>query len=113
MVLTNKASRRAGPPNLTCLIHATCQLLGSLQLVLRAKGMHKVQSQHTTYRSCPHMLGYDTQSHYLLPSCLGNEGISKHKLSCALETIYTWTCEINIAYLCWLVTPNQFNSCYL
>ena len=43
------------------------------------------------------MLGHATQSHHLVPNCLGTEGIGKDKLSCALETIRTWTYETNIA----------------
>ena len=64
--------------------------------VLRTKSMNKVQSQHKAYTSCPHMLRHSSQSHHLVPNCLVTEGIDKHKLSCALEVINTWTCEINI-----------------
>ena len=72
-----------------------------------------MNGQHTTYVSCPHMLGHATQSHHLVPDCLETEGIGKHKLSCALETIHTWTYEAIVAELPVRVTPNQFNACYL
>ena len=72
-----------------------------------------MQSQHTTYTSCPHMLVHATRSHHLVPNCLGTAGIHKHKLSCALETIHTCLCEINIANLHVHVTSHQFNACYL
>ena len=38
-----------------------------------------MKSQHTTYTSCPHMLGHATQSHHLVPDCLGTEGIGEHE----------------------------------
>ena len=59
------------------------------------------------------MPGHATRFHHLLPNWLLPDGIGKHKSSCALETIHTWTCENNIAYLHFRVTPNKFNACCL
>ena len=59
------------------------------------------------------MLGHAARFHYLVSNCLRHNGIGINKSACALETIHTWTCEINVAYLHVYVTPNQFNACYL
>ena len=74
---------------------------------------NKVQNQHTTYTSCPHMLVNATRSHHVVPHCWGTEGIDKHKSASVLETTHTWTCEINIANLHVRVPTNEFNACYL
>ena len=78
-----------------CMLHANC--LAPAVQVSQIKGTNKMSSQHMTYTSCPHMLGHAAQYDHLLPNCLGTEGSGKHKVSCALETIHTWTCETNIA----------------
>ena len=106
--------RQEGPAHQTshvqCMLHTICWAPYSLSV---ANQRHEWRNQHTTYVSCPHMLGHATRSHHLVPNCLGTEGIGKHQSTCALETIHTWTYEINISYMHVRVTRNQFNACYL
>ena len=58
-----------------CMLHTNCWAPHGYSV---ANQRHDERSQHTTYVSCPHILGHATGSHHLVPNCLGPDGIGNN-----------------------------------